>query len=96
MAIASTPDYAEQLLEDGSLGDDEVFQDVVPHADEAHGVLYVDFDNDWRTRCARLLAEEDDGRDQEVADNLEVLRAFGASAWTDGDTGHGLVRLSLK
>ena len=26
----------------------------------------------------------------------EVLRAFGVSAWTDGDVSHGLVRLSLK
>ena len=43
-----------------------------------------------------MAAEEDDAEATEVADNLAVLRAFGASAWSEGDTSHGLVRLSLK
>ena len=41
-------------------------------------------------------AQEDDADAKEVADNLAVLRALGASAWSEGDTGHAKVRLALK
>ncbi|MET0998572.1 MAG: DUF3352 domain-containing protein, partial [Marmoricola sp.] len=96
VALASTPAYAEKLLGDGSLGDDEDFKDAVPHADDAVAVAYASFDNDWTDALQDLAKDEDDPDAKEAAANLAALRAFGASAWTDGDTGHALVRLTLK
>ena len=96
VAVASTPAYAEELLGDGGLGDDEDFKDAVPHADDSLAVGYVSFDNDWADALQDLARGEDDPGAKEAAANLAALRAFGASAWTDGDTGHALVRLTLK
>ncbi len=96
VAISGTTEYGEQLLENGSLGDSKDFQDAVSHSEEAQGVLYVDLDSDWMDTFREMLAEEDDPEATEVADNLAVLRALGASAWSEGTTSHGLVRLSLK
>ena len=96
VALASTPAYAEQLLGDGALGDDEDFKDAVPHADDALALAYVSFDNEWIDALQDLAKDEDDPDAKEAAANLAALRAFGASAWTDGDTGHALVRLTLK
>ena len=96
VAISGTPAYGEQLLEDGSLGDAKDFKDVVSHADEAQGVLYLDLDNDWMDAFRKTLAEENDPDATEIADNLAVLRALGASTWSEGSTSHGRVRLSLE
>ncbi len=96
VALASTPEYAEQLLGNGALGDDEDFKDAVPHADDALALAYVSFDNEWIDALQDLAKDEDDPDAKEAAANLAALRAFGASAWTDGDTGHALVRLTLK
>ena len=78
------------------MSDDEGFQDAVPNADDAQVVGYADFDGDWGKAVLKLIRDEDDKESQEVADNLEVLRALGISAWTEDDVSHGLVRLSLK
>jgi hypothetical protein len=96
VAIATTSGYADDLLADGSLGDAEGYQDVVSHADDAQAVLYVSFENKWVDALRDLAGKEDDKDLDEVADNLAVLRALGASFWRDGDTGHGLVRIALK
>ena len=96
VALATTPAYAEQLLGHGSLGDDDDFKDAVPHADDSVAIAYVSFDNDWTDALQDLAKDADDPDAQEAATNLAALRAFGASAWTDGDTGHALVRLTLK
>ena len=96
VAVASTPAYAEQLLGSGSLGDDGDFKDAVPHADDSVALAYVSFDNDWTDALQDLAQDQDDPDATEVAANLAALRAFGASAWAEGDTGHALVRLTLK
>ena len=96
VAITSTPDYGEELLGKGSLADEKNFKDVVSHADESLGVIYVSFDGEWMDAARKLAAEEDDKDAKEVADDLAVLRAFGASAWNEGDVGHGLIRVALK
>ncbi len=95
-AIATTSAYGDQLLEDGSLGESKNFEDVVENADDAQAVLYVSFENDWMDVVQKMAAQEDDADAKEVADNLAVLRALGASAWSEGDTGHAKVRLALK
>ena len=96
VALATTPAYAGQLLAGGSLGDDDTFKDAVPHADDSLALAYVSFDNDWTDALQDLAKDQADPDAKEAAANLAALRAVGASAWTDGDTGHGLVRLTLK
>ena len=59
-------------------------------------IAYVDFDGDWGKAILDLVREDGDKEAEEVADNLEALRAFGASVWTEDDVSHALVRLSLK
>jgi hypothetical protein len=57
---------------------------------------YLSFENDWMDVVQKMAAQEDDADAREVADNLAVLRALGASVWSEGDTGHAKVRLALK
>ena len=74
VAIGPDADYREQLLEDGGLGDTDVFRDAVPDADDADAILFVDFDaGDWLDQLADA--------DEEVAENLAPLAALGMSAW---------------
>ncbi len=96
VSIATTPDYAETLRGTGSLGEAKSFKDVVSHADDAQAVLYVSFENAWMDGLRELAADQEDPDATEVADNLAVLRALGASAWNEGSTSHGLLRLALK
>jgi hypothetical protein len=94
VAISSSDAYAADLLADGSLADTRAYQDVITHAGEAQAILYVSLQNKW----VDVLdgAGGNDKEAEEVAKNLAVLRSFGISAWSEGSTGHGLVRLSLK
>ena len=96
VAIASNEAYADQLLGEGSLSDEEAFKDTVPNADDAQAILYADFDGDWGQAVIDEIRKDDSEDSTEVARNLDALRAFGASAWTEDDVTHGLVRLSLK
>ncbi len=96
VAISTMPDYGDQLLDDGSLADEQTFADVVENADDAQAVLYVSFENGWMDVVQEMLTEQGDVEGKKVADNLAVLQAFGASAWSEGDTGHAQVRLALK
>ena len=59
-------------------------------------ILYADVDGEWGQAIIDQVRESGGDDAEEMASNLEVLRAFGASAWTDGDVSHGLVRISLK
>ncbi len=96
VALASTPDYAEQLLGDGALGRDKGFEEAVPEADRARGLFYVDLDGDWG-RALADAARTDGGEDAaELADNLAVVSSFAASEWREGEVSHGLVRLDLS
>lgn len=96
VVLATNEDYADQLLGSGKLADDDGFKDAVPNADDAQMITYIDFDGDWGEAVLDMVRDAGGKESAEVADNLEVLEAFGASAWTDGDTSHGLVRLALK
>ncbi len=96
VAVATNPDYAESLLGDGSLSDSEDFKDVVSHPDDAQALLYVSLQNEWMDTFRDVAAQENDKELDEVVDNVAVLRAIGASAWSEGDTGHGLIRVALK
>ena len=96
VAISTTSDYGDELLEDGSLSETKNFSDVVENADDAQAVVYVSFENGWMDVVQEMVAEKGDAEAKEVADNLAVLRALGASAWSEGDNGYAKVRLALK
>lgn len=87
VAVAPDDDYRSALLEDGSLGDNAVYRDVVREGDQASVLLFVNFDaNDWLTKIA--------GDDQEVKDNLAPLTGMGMSTWVDGDASHLVFRIT--
>ncbi len=89
MAIGPNPDYRGQLLEDGGLGDSDVYQNVVRESGDANAILFVNFDaGDWLTSLAE--------GDQEMADNLEPLQGLGFSSWSDDDTSHAVFRLTTN
>jgi hypothetical protein len=87
VALGPDADYRKALLEDGGLGDTDKFKRVVEHADDATGILYLDFDaiDGW-------IADLTD--DAEVRDNLEPLGAFGLSAWQDDDVAHAVLKVT--
>ncbi|CAI9419800.1 DUF3352 domain-containing protein [Nocardioides sp. T2.26MG-1] len=87
IAIGPDGDYRERLLDDGGLGDSDVFDNVVREADDAAAVVFVNFDaGDWLAG----LAEDD----PEVADNLEPLEGLGVSAWLEDGVSHAVLRVT--
>lgn len=86
VAIGPDGDYRKSLLGDGGLSGESAFKDVVPHADKASMILYVDFDS-----FDHLV--EQDGSGDDVAD-FKALKALGISGWYDGTTAHSFIRLS--
>ena len=96
VAFGVNPDYIDTLLEGGSLGDEEAFQRVVPEADKANGVLYVNFDaNGWAEELAQSFADEfSDQPDTSAGENVAPLDALGISTWMEADVQRGLCRLT--
>lgn len=92
VAMGFDPGYVQSLLERGDLGDKDSFVNVIPNAEEASGALYLDFDasGGWADQLADILRDGE----QEATENLEPLDALGASMWSEGDTQHGLFRLT--
>jgi hypothetical protein len=88
VAIGPNDDYLAEILGDGGLGQTEAFQNVVREAERAGVIVFVNFDagGDWLS----ALAEGD----PDARENLEPLEGLGISGWQDGDTGHGMVRLT--
>jgi hypothetical protein len=94
VVIGTTPGYADDLLAEGSLRDQELFQSVVPDLESASSVAFVRLDGQWRDAFAATAAK--DKGDAKTFANFDVIEAIGASGWFEGDTSHGLVRLDLK
>ena len=90
IAIGVDEGYVSDILEDGNLGDSEVFQNVVREAEKATSVVFVNFDagDGWLVELA--------GEDKEAADNLEPLQGIGMSAWIEDDASHVVVRMSTN
>lgn len=88
VAIGPSDDYLASIMGDGGLGDSEAFRSVVPEAESSAAIMFVNFNagGNW------LSAGIDE--DPEVQENVEPLRAFGVSSWQEGDTVHGLFRLT--
>jgi Protein of unknown function (DUF3352) len=93
VAVGTDPSYLSTLVGKGSLGSQRSFEQVVPHADRAGAVLFVDFDagDGWADKLADLLSDGDPTVKADVA----PLDAFGASGWVDGaKIQHSLLRLT--
>lgn len=98
VALGLDPDYVKGLAAQGDLGSDASFQEVVPGADRANSVFYLDIDEveGWVIQAMQQGGQI--GPDEKkVLDNLAPLRALGASSWVDeeGNAG-GLLRLSTE
>lgn len=89
VAFGVKPDYVASLIEGGSLGDDVTLQNALPDADEASGILYVNFDagGGWAEQMAESLAgigdEFSDGPATSPGENIAPLDALGISTWVD-------------
>lgn len=81
--------YASQIAKSGSLGSEGTFKDLVPHADEASIVLYLD---GARLKAAIASAA---GGDHNVTDNADHFSGLGVSSWRDGDENHLSVRINV-
>lgn len=90
VAIGPNDDYLAEILGDGGLGDSEAFRNVVRESERAGAIVFVNFDagGNWLSGLA-------DG-DPEARENLEPLEGLGISSWQDGDTSHGMVRLTTN
>lgn len=96
VALGLEADYVKRLATEGGLGDEAAFQDVVPEAERAASVFYLDFDTvvQWIDQAAELGGQT--GPDEEkVRENLDPLRAVGLSSWIQDDEAAGmLLRIS--
>lgn len=92
VAVGLSRRYVKTLAGNGGLGSLVSFQDVVPNADRASGVLYLNFDAGagWADQLADLVSDGD----PKVKSNIAPLDALGISSWQDGDVQHGLLRLT--
>ena len=89
IAIGPDADYRADVLKDGDLGDNQVFKDVVPDADKAQSVLFVNVD-----QLEKAIEAGAGQSEQELLDNLEVLSGVGVSGWVDDGVSHSVVRLA--
>ena len=89
IVIGPNADYRAKVLTRGTLGDSDVFRDVVREADRASAVFFINFNvnDDW---LASAVGEED----KSVEENLVPLAGFGVTAWEDGDYAHSVLRLT--
>lgn len=95
LAVGLDQGYVKTLAAGGGLGDQAIFQDVVPDADKAAGVLYVDLDVLQRWISQGMQQSGTVGPDeQKVLDNLAPLRAVGFGSWIEKDKSQH-VRLRL-
>jgi hypothetical protein len=93
VAVGTDPSYLSTLVKKGTLGSQQSFEKVVPQADKASAVLFVDFDggDGWADKLADLLSDGDPA----VKANVAPLDAFGASGWVDGARiQHSMLRLT--
>jgi hypothetical protein len=94
VAVSTNPGYADQLAEQGGLGDTAAFTNAVPDADSATGVLYANFDAVERQVIALMRRA---GAPADDIDNLRPLASLGISSHVldDGVTDF-VVRLTVN
>ena len=88
VVVGPNADFRQKVLDDGGLGDDEVFKDVVREVDNASAVLFVNI-NELEDIIAELV-----GDDEEFLDNVEPISGFGISGYVDDGVAHSVMRLT--
>ena len=87
VAVGPNQAYRDRLLENGDLGDSDVFQNVVREAEDADSILYVNFDaGEWLDKLAQV--------DPTAGENLKPLQGLGLSGWEADGVGHAVFRLT--
>ncbi|MFT4084649.1 MAG: hypothetical protein QM638_18890 [Nocardioides sp.] len=86
VVIGPSSSYRQSVLGDGGLGNNATFRNVVPDADKASAVLFINFNS-----FDKLV---DSFGDSEASENFHVLDGLGVSTWLDGTTQHTFVRIS--
>jgi hypothetical protein len=89
VVIGPNADYRADVLKNGTLGDNDVFKDVVREADKAQTVLFVNVD-EFEAAIEKSAGDSD----QELVDNLKPVAGVGVTAWVDGDVSHSVLRLT--
>jgi hypothetical protein len=90
VVVGPSPDYRKLVLAGGNLGSTAAFRSVVPEADRAGQVLYVNIDD------LQHAISQASGGDQSVTDNVAPLQAFGFSSWIDGQVAHTSTQISTN
>ena len=92
--VGTSDAYLDQLADGGDLGSTDAYESVLPDADKAASVLYVNFDAGGGDGWLADLVSQLDSKD--ASDNVKPLEAFGVSTWVDGDETHALMRLTTE
>ncbi|GAB3265419.1 DUF3352 domain-containing protein [Nocardioides dilutus] len=89
VVIGPNEDFRKEVLDNGGLGDNEVFKDVVREVDDASVVLFVNINE------LEDLIEESMGEfDQDFVDNVKPVSGFGVSGYVDDGVAHSVMRLT--
>jgi hypothetical protein len=89
VVIGPNEEFRKEVLDNGGLGDNEVFQDVVREVDDASVVLFVNINE------LEDLVEESMGEfDQDFVDNVKPISGFGISGYVDDEVAHTVMRLT--
>jgi hypothetical protein len=89
IVIGPDADYRADVLDDGDLGDNDVFRDAVREADQAQTVLFVNVDE------LQAAIEDAAGEsDQDFVTNLEPVSGLGITGWVDDGVAHSVVRVT--
>jgi len=90
IVVGPDADYREQMLEDGDLGDSDVYRDVVRESDDAGSILFVNFDagGGWLEDLVQ--------GSEELQDNVAPLEGAGISSWEDDGVAHAVLRVTTE
>jgi hypothetical protein len=93
LSFGPDQDWLDKLSDNGHLGDNDTYRDVLPDADRASSVLYlnVDVGDDWLVK-----ALQDAGVSEDIIDNVRPFSALGISSWVDGAETHGKLKLTTN
>lgn len=90
VAVGPTEAYRQEILAGGTLGSTAAFNSVVPEADRASEVFYVNIDD------LEHAISQAAGEDRNITDNVTPLQALGLSTWTDAGVLHGSFKISTN
>jgi hypothetical protein len=90
VAIGPTESYRQEVLAGGHLASTDAFRSVVPEADRAGALLFVNVD-ELEPGISQLAAG-----DSQITSNITPLKAIGLSTWVDGDVAHMSFEISTN